>query len=316
MRLLSFHSDVRALLLSMRKLELLTTYPRFLARVDSQAYAWLSGKVPTELLFTDPLSAINSCTSLAMDAIIVAPGFYYDIADTSSSGAVDFNKTDLTVIGLGRGSSQPRFDFNHADSDFLISAANVRLENLHLEATVADVKVGIGIGATADNFEIENCLLTVETTTTDEFLDGISIAAGCNDGLVKGCRIQQGLGGAAAGIVFNGASAGHRVLNNTIRGDFSTACIEGRTAASTLLDIGYNILTNGAGSNIGAEPAIDLTGNATGEIYNNYITCNLAAMTDSIVAAQCTLFNNYYNEDVSGAATGGLIGTASADDGE
>jgi hypothetical protein len=249
-----------------------------------------------------------------MDAIIVAPGFYYDIADTSSSGAVDFNKTDLTVIGLGRGSSQPRFDFNHADADFLISAANVRLENLHLEATVTGVKVGIGVGALADGFEIENCRLTAETAGTDEFLDGIAVTAAGNNGLIKNNIIEMGIAGAVAGIVLNGASVGHRILNNLIRGDYSTANIEGRTAASTGLSIGYNILTNGVGGDLNAQPCIELTGNAQGEIYNNYITCNLDTVAASIVAAQCTLFENYYNEDISGAGTGGLIGTASAND--
>ena len=314
MKLQSFHSDVRQLLLTMRRSEFLTTYPRFVGLPALQATKWLEGKVPSDLLHYNLNDALAECTAGKGDVIIVVPGHYEDLGDTSNSGAIDVDVADVTIIGLGRGSSMPRIDFNHADADFIIGAANVSIENIHFEATVTGVKIGIAIEAAGDYFTIKDCKFTVETTTTDEFLYAIDIAAGANYGNIVGNFIDQGLGGATGGIHLNGTSVGHKIHKNRIIGDFGTANIVGSTAASTVLDIGYNILVNGEGSNIGAQPCIELNGNSTGEIYNNYCVCNLATVAAAIVATLCMLFENYYNEDVSGAGTGGLIGTASAND--
>jgi len=314
MRLHSFHPDVRQLLLSIGNNKVLTGDIQWVALRTTKAYEWLRGKVPTAQIHQDLNTAIGMCEANRGDLIVVAPGHYEDIADTSSSGAIDLDIAGITVLGLGRGTDTPRFDFNHADADFILGAANVAIENLHFEATVTSVKIGVSVEAAATNFSIKNCRFTVETTATDEFLDSISIAAAANYGEIVGCRFDSGLGGAVSAIVMEGASVGHKITDNWILGDYSTACIEGGTAASTLLEIGRNILVNGDGSNLGTEPAIDLAGNATGVIYENRCVCNLTTKAAAIVAARCLLFDNYYNEDISSAGTGGIIGTASADD--
>ena len=314
MRLNSFHPDVRQLLLSMGSNKVLTGDIQWVSLRTTNAYEWLRSRVPTAQLHQDLNSAIGACVANRGDLIVVAPGHYEDIGDTSSSGEIDLDVAGITVVGLGRGTDTPRFDFNHADADFIIGAANVTVENIRFEATVTGVKIGISVEAAGTNFVIRNCRFAVETTTTDEFLYAIAIAAAANNGLIEGCYIDQGLGGAIGAIHLNDASANHRILNNTILGDYSTACIVGSTAASLLLEIGKNRLCNGDGSNLGIEPCIELNGNSTGVIYDNYCVCNLATKAAAIVAAQCLLFQNYYNEDISGVGTGGLIGTASADD--
>ena len=315
MRLNSFHADVRELLNMIGfKHGPIMGDPRFAATPGTAAADWLEGRVPAAQLHYTINDAVGECIANRGDNIIVAPGYVEDLGDTSSSGAIDLDVAGISLIGLGRGSDMPRIDFNHADADFLIGAANIKVENIHFEATVTGVKIGISVEAAADYFEIKNCWFTAETAGTDEFLDSISIAAGANFGKIHDNKIDMGLAGAASGIVMEGASDGHEILRNLINGDFSVGCIEGATAASTDLDIGHNRLSNGDGSGINAVACIELNGNSTGFIYNNYCVCNLATKAASIVAAQCLLFENYYNEDVSGAATGGIIGTASADD--
>jgi hypothetical protein len=84
--------------------------------------------------------------------------------------------------------------------------------------------------------------------------------------------------------------------------------------APTNILIQGNKLIQGIGGNIGTEPGIELLTGTTGVIADNYIVCNLATLAASVVADTCFLFQNYYNEDVSGAATGGIIGAASAND--
>ena len=135
------------------------------------------------------------------------PGHVEDLGDTSSSGAIDLDVVGITLLGIGSGTNQPRIDFNHADSDFLIGANNVTIENIHFDATVTGVKLGTVIEAAATDVTIRNCRYTVETTTTDEFIVSVEILAGCDRTLIEGCFIDMGLGGATDGIKLTGASA-------------------------------------------------------------------------------------------------------------
>lgn len=255
--------------------------------------------------------AIGQCSANHGDIIYVLPNH----SETASAAdTFDADVAGISIIGIGEGTDMPMIDYTNAAGEVAIGAAGVTIEGINFHSNVTDVLIAVSVEAAGDYLTIRNCVFDVETTTTDEFAVGVDIAAGANYVTVDNCRMDMGLGGAVAGVLFNGASAGGRITNNWIIGDYSTACIAGATAASTLLDIGYNRLFNGAGSNIGTEPGIDLNGNSTGMIYNNFIACNLATKAAAIVAAKCMLFENYYNEDVSGAGTGGLIGTASADD--
>ena len=67
-------------------------------------------------------------------------------------------------------------------------------------------------------------------------------------------------------------------------------------------------------SDVNTEPGIELLTGSTGVIQNNNIVANLATKAASVVCDNCMLFENYYNEDASSSGTGGIIGTASADD--
>lgn len=281
------------------------------ATATSNAYEWLRERVSPSKLVTTIDEAVGLCTANRGDVIFVAPGYYEEVTAASQ---IDLDVAGISVIGLGRGSDMPELDFTNAAGELAIGAANVLVKNLNFHSNITAVLKGIDVEAAGDYFVIDGCWFDVETTTTDEFNSAIDIAAGANYGLIRNCYIDMGLGGAVQAIHFNGASTNHTVVDNHIVGDFSTANIAGSTAASTVLQIGRNILVNGDGSNLGAQPCIELNGNSTGVIFNNYCVCNLDTKAASIVAAQCLLFENYYNEDVSGAATGGIIGAASADD--
>ena len=134
-----------------------------------------------------------------------------------------------------------------------------------------------------------------------------------NNALIEDNDIDMGLGGAVAAISFTKDTDSTTVKNNYIQGDYSTACINGITTASTKLDIDGNVLINGNTGALGTEPAIELVTSGSGIIRNNLVVCNLATMIASIVANSCMLFENYYNEDAT-TGTGALIGTASAND--
>ena len=255
--------------------------------------------------FADIDYAIGRCTASKGDVIFVMPGHYEAI---TGAAAIDADVAGISIIGLGRGLDQPQISFGHADAGFVIGAASVWIENINFQAAITGVLLGVSVEAAGDNFTIKNCRFDVATTTTDEFMSAIETAAGANNGVVEGCYIDMGLGGATQAVHLNGTSSGHQILNNHIMGAYSTANIAGSTGASTLIDIGYNILTNGSGTTLTTEPNIELNGNSTGNIYNNYCTCNEASDDTVIVADYALLYENYYNETISSAGTGVVFG--------
>lgn len=252
--------------------------------------------------------AVGLCTANKGDVILVMPGHTETITGTD----ITVDVAGVSVIGLGKGSLMPQIKHNHADAEVSIAADNVTWQGIRHSADVTDVKVAIEIEDGIDYCTVKNCVFDVVATTTDEFLVSVRTNDASNFAVIEDNDFDMGLGGAVAAVSFTKDTDGTVVKNNRIRGDYSTACINGITTKSTKLDICGNLLVNGDAGNIGTEPGIELLTASTGIIRDNYIVCNLATKAASIVADACMLFQNYYNEDVTG--TGGLIGTVSADD--
>ncbi len=270
-----------------------------------------------------PVATINQsvslCTANKGDVIYVMPGHYEDLGDTSTSGAIDLDIAGISLIGLGNGPDIPRIDFNDADSDFLVGANGVHIENINFEATVTGVKLGIAIEAGVTNTTIRDCLFSVETTTTDEFLITINLLAGCNFTTIRDCHIDMGLGGAAVGIKLVGASAEVKIHDNIVKGDYSTANINGITTLSTEVLIANNLLMNGGSGGVGTEPVIEMLTGTTGYVWRNLFLCNVASIVAQSVADAMFFSENYAGEDVGAAASTTLRSaavsvTASADD--
>jgi hypothetical protein len=254
--------------------------------------------------------AIGKCTASKGDVILVMPGHTEIITGTD----ITVDVAGVSVIGLGQGSLMPWIKHNHADAEVSISADNVTWQGIRHSADVTSVKVAIEIEDGADFCTVKGCLFDVVLTGTDEFLVSIRTNDASNNATIEGNHIDMGAGGAVSGISFTKDTDSTKVLNNVLMGDFSTACINGLTTKSTKLLIKGNVLVNGYSDDIGTEPGIELVTASSGVICDNYIVCNLNTVAASIVADTCMCFQNYYNEDVSSAGTGGIIGTPSAND--
>ena len=254
--------------------------------------------------------AIGNCVANALDRIFVLPGH----AETITGTDITVDVAGITIEGIGRGSLMPRISHNHANAEVSIAADNVVWKGIRHSADITGVAVGIEIEDGVNHCHVLNNTFDVVTTTTDEFVVAVRTNNASNFVLIEGNDIDMGLGGAVSAISLDEDTDSTTIRSNRIQGDFSTACINGINTLSTKLDIDSNLLINGNSGNLGSEPAIELVTGSTGTIRNNLIVCNLATLAASVVADTCMLFNNYYNEDISGGATGGLIGTASAND--
>lgn len=255
--------------------------------------------------------AVSKCTANRGDVIYVMPG-HVETIDAAS--ALDLDVAGIRLIGLGHGTKQARLDFTAAAGTVAVGADDVIIENMNFHANVDSVALGLVIEDGVDHCVVRDCSFDVETSGTDEFDIAIQMVNNNTGTLIENCTFDMGIADAIAAIKMDADTDKTTIRNCVIRGDYSTANINGDTTLSTNVDINGNLLENGIGGDLNAQPGIELLTGTTGTIRNNYIVCNLATKAASVVADTCLLFENYYNEDISGAATGGIIGTASADD--
>lgn len=127
--------------------------------------------------------AIGKCTANRGDIIMVMPGHAESI---SSDGALACDVAGVAIIGLGSGSLKPTLTLDTAAAAAItISAANVTLHNLRIEAGFADVTNAIDV--TAAYATISQCDfreaaadqnfidLIVASSTTDNNADGLAV---------------------------------------------------------------------------------------------------------------------------------------------
>lgn len=130
--------------------------------------------------FTSVSAALAACESGRGDVIYVLPGYTESIAAADSWSALS-TKTDITIIGMGRGTNRPTFTWTAATSTILFDVANFRLLNCNLylagaHAAGSALTVAAPITVSAAGCEISDCdiffgfdadqLVTIGITTT------------------------------------------------------------------------------------------------------------------------------------------------------
>ena len=251
-------------------------------------------------------AAVDLCTALRGDTIYVAAGH----TETVATDYADLDRANITVIGLGEGKSRPYFNYTTGvGSTMFINADNVTIRNLWFHANITDIVTAIEVETTSEDVIIEDCLFTVESEGTDDFLICIDHAATNNGAVVRNCEFRLGASAATSAIHFLKADYAE-ITGNEFSGDFSEAAIHNETTASNHILIKDNQIFNGTiagGEN--TEPGIELLATTSGMIVNNNIVCLLDAPGEAIVALDCYLFGNKYNglESSSGAQDIGLV---------
>ena len=248
--------------------------------------------------------AIGRCKAGRGDTIYVMPGHVEAVAVASG---VDLDVDGVTIIGLGRGSDQARFDFTATASTVVVDADNCAIVNMNFHANVSAVVIGVSIITLATDTLIKDCSFDVEATTTDEFLISVNIGVGCTGTTIEGCDMDMGLGGAAAGIKLVGASDKVVVRGSKFQGDYSLAILSGITTLSTNVLIEDNLLLQGTTGGLNAVAVIVLLTGTTGIIRNNDIVCDVATFALQTVADTCSFLNNQRTDDIAESKTSTTI---------
>ncbi len=255
---------------------------------------WTNAEVTIE-------AAIANCTAGAGDWIVVSPTH----VETGATAFVDLDKTHITLWGLGIGSKMPTLSYDTSTDTFIIGTAGdgVRVHGIKFIATVTAVVNAIVVEAGCTDFVIENCVFENETTTTDEFIDTILVSGTLSDrGIIRNNRFLGDVGanaGPQSSINFVDCDY-MQIYGNEFSGDIGVAHIQNESTASNYITIRDNRIMCGfigdAQTTLDVTPGISLVATTTGWIVNNFIVTNVATPDLSIVAADCYLSGNTYNE--------------------
>lgn len=252
--------------------------------------------------------ALAVCVSGNGDVVYLLPGHNENIGNAQ----LTWDKDGVVIEGLGRGDEKARFDFDHANASIDITADAVTVRNVALLPSVTDVLIAIDVNAGATDVLLEDIESRPgeDGAGVDDFAAIIEFKAGCDRGKVDRLKVRHhaSAAGYIAAVRLKGASDDIEICNCDIvlTGTGVVAPINGDTTLSTNVRVHHNLLVSDA------EPGIELLTGTTGVAWNNYIATDLATKAASIVADTFYLFENYYCEVVT--ETGGIIGTASADD--
>ncbi|HUX15239.1 MAG TPA: hypothetical protein VMW52_02135 [Phycisphaerae bacterium] len=246
----------------------------------------------------------------AGDTMFLMPGHNEGLADAQ----IDIAVAGLRIIGLGTGTLRPRIDFDHGNASINVGACNVEIRNIRLQPAITTVLIGIDVEAAMTDCKLIDIELMdgEDGAGADEFSTGIEFKAGCDRGLVQGL-IASSFAGSAPNyaVLLKGASDSVVIRDCVIRGPYAIGCIGADTTLSTKLLIQNCILQP-----LDAQPGISVITLTTGIVANCCIATDLATKAAAIEgvggAHAFYLFENYYCEVVG--ESGGLIGTASADD--
>ncbi len=251
------------------------------------------------------VGTLNAAVDLASgdDWILLGPGHNESL--TGADG-VDLDKSGLTVEGFGRGSKTPTFTYDAGIGEFVIGADDITIRNLRfvVSSHTSDRSVGkaIDIEDNADYATIDRCEFGFAETLKTDYWQYTVIINAVTGTTISNCFFDSGETAADAAIV-TGDSDLTTIKDNTIIGDYSSACIYSATDTSNRTFIERNLLWNGIHDSIGAIAAVSLLSTDSGIIRDNDAFCNVATVALVFVGDNMVKFNNSYNEDIGGAAT-------------
>ncbi len=228
------------------------------------------------------------------DFILVAQGHNEALA---ASGA-DADVAGITIIGMGRGTLKPTFDYDAATGTFDVGAANVTLRNLRFRASITEIISGIDVQAAGDNVAIIGCEFGyAEASGTDEFDTAISIASGAANALVQSCFFNAEIAGAGEAI-YIGVVSGAIIEGNRIFGDYATGCIVNVGAADDIV-VERNLLFNGhmhGDGGIGAVAAMSMAEGTGGYIGDNRFVSDVDTALLMRIGDDMVFMNNFITD--------------------
>ncbi len=232
--------------------------------------------------YTSINAALLNVVSGRGDTIYVLPGY------TETIGAADAwaglgTATDVSLIGLGRGTNRPTITWSVAGSTVLMDCANFNISNmvLQLEPTTGTVNVAAPITVSASGCSITNCRINCGTDANNKVTIGITVTTG-GDNFLFDSNYVKGAALATCTTFLRLTNVANPVItNNRITCGTTAAAvgpIQELTTVCTDIFIDGNWIHNNAASSTACITAA--LASTTGWISSN----RLRNMTDASIA--------------------------------
>lgn len=250
--------------------------------------------------------AIGQCTASRGDIIVVMPGHTETI---STASGVDLDVAGVAIVGLGRGSLRPTFNFTATAATFTIDAANCVVSNCLFTGGIDAVVSPIVVSAA--DCVIDSCELR---DVTGQMTDGIlTTAAATRLKILNHVHDGATAAGTNAAIAIVGGSD-IEITIAKMDGNFAVGGIDVRTTATT--DLFVHDVKSFRTRNAADIFIIDTITASTGQIgpdINIRLQDNAANITEA-----CTGATFVYHQPISIVNAAGEVGlntniTASAD---
>lgn len=245
--------------------------------------------------------AINNCTANNGDVIFVAQG--HTLTKSATGAVFTADIAGVTIIGIGTGENRPKIILSHTGADIDVTADNVRISNLYLDATGVD-SVDTPLNISGEGCVIDNWFFRLADSHGQADLGiTIGIADGdANDLIIANCIFEAPDAGAASAITFAKDMSNVILSNLWIYGDFSSNGIDvpaDGNAQVNLLIIDTVVISKNAD-----EPAIEINGTGnTGAIIN----CTLVSDAEATIVDAGGLQISDTDLLVIGNAEGGVL---------
>lgn len=221
-------------------------------------------------VFTDVNTALAQCVSGRGDVIYVLPGYTESIS--AADAWSNLSATDVTIIGMGRGTNRPTFTWTAAGSTVLFDTANFRLVNCNLylagaHAAGSALTVAAPITVSAAGCEISDCRIFWGFDADQIVTIGITTTAAADDFVFNRnyCRAETAAVPTTTFIRFVGADY-LQMFDTVIVGPGSTTTlgpVQFLTTASLGIDIRRCVVMNQLASSVHAVTGMaGLTGTA------------------------------------------------------
>jgi len=209
--------------------------------------------------------AVETAAS-AGDTIFLMPGHAETLA-ADGAACITFGEIGVKSIGLGGPTTKPQILIDAYDDTYVsVEAADVVLENISFAAGHLDIAAGVIVSAVG--CEILNCNF-LENAGSENFLVTIQTTADGGNIRINGCTFI-GATQATECIELVDVNDAAEVTDNKILGLFSVAAIATITADSAGINISRNIICNLTTAGADLAGLVDVYGNSTGFICDNY----------------------------------------------
>jgi hypothetical protein len=263
---------------------------------------------------SDPLAtiayALTQCTAGRGDNIICLQGHAESV---STAGFITVGTTDVTFLGLGRGTRRPTLTWTATAGTILhtvTTGAGATWINFYFDLAGIDA-VTVGLTCAAANVTFEDCRFNTSTTAIIA-LKGMSLAATANNFTMKRCEVGAGVTTANTTTFLEIVGTdGLTLIDNRFVGYFTTSLgpISNITTLMSNIYFKGNLFANRTASSTVCIDCASLV--STGYIVDNRFFVTLNSDVNGFAGASATIqfSENYITND--SLETGLVMGTVS-----